>query len=93
MAQDFAKNKNPQLLSNLYETWWKYSSSECFKFLQYQLDWIKIVDFFQGRLFLGVELFPEPKIETDKKRKINQNFFQKNILHFLVLDLLTYHMF
>ena len=49
--------KNPQFLSNLYETWWKYSSCECFKFLQYQLDWIKIVDFFWGRLFLGVELF------------------------------------
>ena len=45
--------KNPQFLSNLYETWWKYSSSECFKFLQYQLDWIKIVDFFQGWLFPG----------------------------------------
>ena len=27
---------------------------------EYQLDWIKIVDFFGGRLFLGVELFPEP---------------------------------
>ena len=37
--------KNPQFLSNHYETWWKYSSHECFKFLQYQLDSIKIVDF------------------------------------------------
>ena len=45
--------KNPQFLSNLYETWWKYSSWECFKFLQYQLYWIKIVDFFRGRLFPG----------------------------------------
>ena len=37
--------KNPQLLFNLYETWWKYSSHEYFMLLEYQLDWIKIVNF------------------------------------------------
>ena len=37
--------KNPQLLFNLYETWWQYSSHEYFMLLEYLLDWIKIVDF------------------------------------------------
>ena len=37
--------ENPQLLSNLHETLWKYSPYEYFMFLEFQLDWIKIVDF------------------------------------------------
>ena len=37
--------KNPQLLSNRYEPWGKYTSLEWFMMLEYQLDWIKIVDF------------------------------------------------
>ena len=45
LAQNFAVNENPQLLSNLYETWWKYSSQEYSMLLEYHLDWIKIVDF------------------------------------------------
>ena len=29
-------------------------------FTKFHKDWTRIVDFFRGRLFLGVERFPEP---------------------------------
>ena len=47
------------MLSNLYETWWKYSSHECFMFQKYQLDWIKIVDFLLIAKFWAFLLFFE----------------------------------
>ena len=45
------------MLSNLYETWWKYSSQEYFMLLEYQLDWIKIVDFSLIAKFMPCVLF------------------------------------
>ena len=58
---DWAKTclliKNPQLVSNFYETWWKYSSPECFMLLEYQLDCIKIVDFLLIAKFLASPIF------------------------------------
>ena len=41
-------------MSNLYETWWKYIWIECFMLLEYQLDWIKIVDFLLIAKFLVI---------------------------------------
>ena len=53
--------KNSQLLSNLHETWWKYSSQECFMLLEYQLDWIKIVDFLSiAKFFASANNFRPP---------------------------------
>ena len=49
--------ENPQLLSNLHETRWKYSSHEYFMLLEFQLDWIKIVDFLLVAKFKACLLF------------------------------------
>ena len=49
--------ENPQLLSNLNETWWKYSSHEYFMLLEFQPGWIKIVDFLLIAKFWAILLF------------------------------------
>ena len=36
---------NPQFLANPYETWLKLIAYEYVKLLEYQLDWIRIIDF------------------------------------------------
>ena len=47
--QDTFKNwpliKNPQFLSNLHETWWKWLSHEAIIFTKFHKDWTKIMDF------------------------------------------------
>ena len=46
--QDTFKNwpliKNPQFLSNPYETWWKWLTHEVINFTKFHEDWTKIVD-------------------------------------------------
>ena len=37
--------KNPQFLSNLHETWWKWLSHEAIIFTKFHKDWTEIVDF------------------------------------------------
>ena len=37
--------KNPQFLANPYEPWLKLIAYEYVKLLEYQLDWIRIIDF------------------------------------------------
>ena len=54
--------ENPQLLSNLHETQWKYSSHEYFMLLEFQLDWIKIVDFLLVAKFKACLLFFTPTL-------------------------------
>ena len=49
--------ENPQLLSNLHETQRKYSTYEYFMFLEFQLDWIKIMDFLLVAKFKACLLF------------------------------------
>ena len=52
--------KNPQFLSNCYETWSKCPSNGYIQMAKYQLDWVEIVDFsliasyFSGWMFFWI---------------------------------------
>ena len=52
--------ENPQFLSNLHETRWKYLSHEYFMFLEFQLDWMETVNFLLVAKFKACLLFFYP---------------------------------
>ena len=77
--------KNPQFQSNYYETWWKWPTHELVKLPEYQLDWVKIVDFlliFVQSIYFATASIPSPPHFPSRNPHAHVNVWVKWVVPF-----------
>ena len=76
-VQKLAINKNPQFLSNPYETWWKWLSNEAIIFTKFHEDWTKIMDFLPMANFWECLVFFTQSLQSALSKEECQPLFTK----------------
>ena len=85
-VQKLASNKNPQFLSNPYETWWKWLPHEVIIFTKFHKDWTKIVDFLLMANFWTCEVFSCSDFRLNHHFRMNKsNTWNQRLKWFIYL--------